>query len=545
MIVPIPPLAVLNDLANAINQANNNSQIYLYKDDQGVVFTSKLENYNNSEAQFGLSYTFINGDQEFIINLPSYETVNFINKPLQTLGSLYVSKLKLWIDGSDKRTKNEQLQKIVSKSYGGIVELLENTPYDFIITDNSIKCINNSNIETKTDIDVQNYFKLCMVFKIDVDKYANDKLIFQHNRFKLKITMDNAADHTEQLLLSLYDNNVFVKGLELNINDKSTLYYVLVDNNANFYVNYMTSNNVPQSYNFYQPTAENVYISSKNGEANISSNLELFELLYYCSSSNDCPSSNDINNYINSKYSISTYELLHNTLPLQAGFNWLLDQNNDYWAMYNNNISNLSTEWANITGGLTVINNYEINFGNSGRNDFYGGTPLFSGNTHIDVNLAKTNASKYYYEIIINKTSHTSSSYDIGLGFANLAYGVYTTADFWRLGAGTDGYLQLYNVFNKSNYGSTAVNIQSMDFISKPKNIGVGINYISPSEIKLEFYMYGVLKHSQTITLNYSSYQSGSLYPSFHSYGATGIYNIKYLPSTSATMKPAGYIYVQ
>lgn len=357
MIVPIPPLQVLNDLASAINQSNNNSQIYLYKNENGVVFTSNLENFNNTDAQFGVSYTFINGDQEFIMSFPSYENINFINKPIQTLGVLYNSKLKLWIDGSDKRTKNEQLQKLVSKSYGTMSELVENTTlYNFTMSQNSINCVNNSNIESKNMIDVLQYFKLAMVFKIDPNKYADNKLIFQHNRLKIRLTLDNAADGTQQLMMSLYDNATFLKGLELNVSNETALYYVLVDNQANLFVNSMKSNNIRPSYNFYQPTTDKIYISSKNGESNISSNIELFELLYYCSSANDCPTDNDINAYINGKYTISTYELFHNTPPISNG--WFYNDTSDklFTTMnFTNNYFNLLN--ANTsTPNVTILN---------------------------------------------------------------------------------------------------------------------------------------------------------------------------------------------
>ena len=543
-ILPIPIPQNVLQMASSFASAPPNSSIYFYKDANGVLRSTNIENMTN-DLGVGYPYQFINGDQIYTqLPITNYNDIQFINPGSTTIPTLWNDRLKVWIDGSDRRTISGAKQKIISKSYGAITYLIENTTdYNFQTGTDNIICSGFSNIETTNALDVKPYWALAIVFKLDPTQTADNKLIFQHNRIRIKLTNNLAADTTTQLMIGLYDNSTFICGLELSPNS-SPLYYIFCSNTGDLYVNGVRCQQTKPTFNFYQTTSQKIYLSSINGQSNISSNLTLYELMYFTSDLNDNPAKTAIDSYILGKHTnIDIYIPLHNTPLLLHGFEWLTSSTHENWNLYNINKSNIPSEFANITRGITVIDYKSITFGN-GDNDFYGGTPIFTGMTVIDVATAKANNYKYYYEFTIIKTSNTSTTYDIAFGFCNLAYGLYMSGDYFRIGPGTDGYIQSYHCLNKGLAGDNAIFSASTSHLGASRNIGIGLNY-QGGVGTIEIYNNGTKVHQSTLIASHACMNNGTLFPTIGFYGSTGLYSYTYLANSQATMKPANYIYVE
>lgn len=546
--IPIPH--ELLQLATAFTNSANNSSLYFYKDTNGNIQSSNTENIINAN-NVGYAYQFINGDVVYsAVPITNYNDIQFIYPGLTTIPSLWADNLTVWLDASDARTVSAAQQKLVSKSYGAMSFLVENTTgYSFTTTASTIECVNNSNIETSLPVAVQPYFSFALIFKIDPTKLSNNNMIFQHNRLIIKLSSNLAADNTTQLLIALFDNSTFIAGLELSPNT-GPLYYVFANSNGDMYVNNILCNQTKPTFNFSQTTSQKLYLSSINGQSTISSNLSVYELMYFTSATNNCPTKALVDAYLTAKYtSINVYTPLHNTPLRNVGFNWLLSQADPYWAVLNN-----------VTVSTTAFNNY----GSANNNltitpvpaIYQKPSPLFPGNClsqlHTSQLLGSGVNKKWYYEMSLIEYAdpapicgwtifEDNTSYNTAAdGYAESFYfGSTTTLTVSHLINGTNSSTNVTNAYLGSNAPMTA---------GVAKNIGFSIDYSALPNIVFSIFFNGAIQYSATYlsTNNHVfSRPNGFIMPCFATGNSFASFITSYIPRTSATMIPANFLYVE
>lgn len=553
-ILPIPIPQNVLQMATAFTNAPPNSSIYFYKDVNGVVRSTNIENMTN-DIGVGYPYQFINGDQIYTqLPVTNYNDIRFINPGSTTIPSLWNDKLKVWIDGSDKRTISSEKQKIISKSYGAMTYLIENTTdYNFQTGTDNIICSNNSNIETTNTLDVKPYWALAIIFKLDPLQTADNKLIFQHNRVTIKLTNNIAADGTTQLMIGLFDNSTFIQGLELSPNS-SPLYYIFCDNSGNLDVNNVRCNQSKPTFDFFQTTTQKLYLSSINGQSNISTNLTLYELLYFTSDNNDCPTKTTVDTYLTNKHTnIDVYTPLHNTLPISQSWSWLIDSTSSLWSELPYPYNATYTSWVS---SVCTVDDSDKSISFSSVPGGYTQYPISVLN-RVNVSNAITNSLKYYFEFEITYTvnfwiGYMNDQADYSTWTAYNATQPANTAFYWYVLVGTAN-AQSYTTDNSplttsgqyyGYYGGSFPQMGANIPSSGTGRFGVGLEFSSNGSCTQRNYYNGVGIYSATIPANscITKPAIGSIMPTIvNSHGGSNKY--KYVDSQNATI-PSGSIYI-
>lgn len=315
-IFPVPIPSSILQLGTMFAAVNNNSPIYLYKDSNGNIMSSSLENSQN-ENSFGYAFQFINSEIIYTtIPITNYQNVPWLYPGATTLGSMWNDKLMLWIDAKDARTFNVDTQKLLSKSYTTDLKLTENTTnYSFTHSNNAFDLTSGANIETSQPQLVYQYFKLAMVVTIptqNVDNYT----IYKHNRLEIKVTNGQARDQTNQFMIGLFDNGSLCKSISFKPTDPDFKYYIYCDNQTNFYIS--QNGAIGPNGNFFQNTSQKVFISGNDGNP-LNGKIKLYELLLFQSTTNNIlTTESNIWTYLSTRWGLTTYIDLHNIAPYPA-----------------------------------------------------------------------------------------------------------------------------------------------------------------------------------------------------------------------------------
>ena len=155
----------------------------------------------------------------------------------------------------------------------------------------------------------------------------------------LRINQNLAADGSSQVMICLYDNNTFKKGVAFKPSDLNFKYYIYCDNNSNLTV---SGNDAAQvaSGAFTYWTPRTIYIGQ--GSNGVNSLINLNEILYHQSISNDIVATNAImNTYFTSRWNLTTYTDAFN-IPLAT------DPYVDYQS--SGSLRLFTGDWGNTTG---------------------------------------------------------------------------------------------------------------------------------------------------------------------------------------------------
>ena len=305
-----------SNLDNLISTIPNCSDVYFYKDATGNLKANNTEHPLNI-SNFGYPFQFIDGSV-------SYTTVpiSWLNQiPWQyTYSTLYDSSytlwdysLMVWIDAMEPKSISNSLQKVVSKDFSNNLIVVENTTnFSFQYTSPNLSLTNNSSLESSSVLTVEPYFKLGMVFTFGTQTL--NTVLFQHNRLKIKLTSQTAADGSTQSMIGIFDNDVFKRGITLKASDLTFKYFLYTDNVGNLTIS-SNASTLTGNPSYYQATSAKIYIGSDSTKT-YPSNMTLHELLYYESDYNGIPATFvNISNYFTLRHSLSTYYDLTNIAP--------------------------------------------------------------------------------------------------------------------------------------------------------------------------------------------------------------------------------------
>ena len=304
----------LANLATSLNQSVDGA-IYLSKN--GSVITAKSSENSSILLNMGFPYQFVNGESIYLqsgyISSPQQIPWLFNYTTLTASNSnLWNNSLTLWLDAKEQRSLNVTDQKIVSKDYTFNTPFVENTAdFSFTYSANTIDLSNGSMLNSNSTTQVLQYFKLGMV--ITLPNQTGNGVIFQHDNIILRIAQNLAGDGSTRVMICLYDNATFKKGITFKPSDLTFKYYIYCDNSANLTV---SGNSATQggSSSFSYGIPKTIYIGQ--GLNGINSLIKVNEILYYQSSANDIVATNaNINTYLTSRWALSTYADIHNIPP--------------------------------------------------------------------------------------------------------------------------------------------------------------------------------------------------------------------------------------
>ena len=312
----------LSNLATTLASVSNGSDIYISKNSLGVVSAYNVERATTL-SNFGYSFQHISGDVSYttlpITNLNQIPWTYPYTVLTASSANLWNSSLMLWLDSFETKRINASLQKIVSKDYTNNLVIVENTDNNsFLYTSPSLSLTSNSSLESSTVQTVYPYFKLAMVFTLGTQTL--NTVLFQHNRLKIKITSQIAADGTTQNMIGIFDNDVFKKGIMLNSSNLGFKYQLYTDNIGTLVISGNTSllNGAPA---YYQATTAKIYVGSDSTK-NYPSNMVLHELLLFESVANDIvATSANIDTYFTTRHILTTYTDTSNISPFTDPYN--------------------------------------------------------------------------------------------------------------------------------------------------------------------------------------------------------------------------------
>ena len=304
------------NLENIVSSIPNGSDVYFYKDSTGNLKANNTEHPLNI-SNFGYPFQFIDGSVSyttvpisFLSQIPWQYTYSTL---YDTSYTLWDYSLMIWIDALEPKSISNSLQKVVSKDFSNNLIVVENTTnFSFSYASPNLSLTNNSSLESSSLLTVEPYFKLGMVFTLGTQTL--NTVLFQHNRLKIKLTSQTAADGSTQSMIGIFDNDVFKRGITLKESDLSFKYFLYTDNLGNLTLssNASTLSGTPS---YYQATSAKIYIGSDSTKT-YPSNMTLHELLYYESDYNGIPATFvDISNYFTGRHSLSTYYDLTNIAP--------------------------------------------------------------------------------------------------------------------------------------------------------------------------------------------------------------------------------------
>jgi len=111
-------ITLLQQLSTQFNLVQNNKSVYIFKDSNGVLKASAVEN-NINLNNIGYSFQFINGDQIYTSTpimlahmIPYSYPFDLLNMYMLNDGSL-----KFWIDTKEFRNISVEKQQLIAKSY--------------------------------------------------------------------------------------------------------------------------------------------------------------------------------------------------------------------------------------------------------------------------------------------------------------------------------------------------------------------------------------------------------------------------------------------
>ena len=308
--------ATTSNLESLVSTIPNGSDVYFYKDATGNLKANNTEHPLNI-SNFGYPFQFIDGSVsyttvpiQYLFQIPW----EFSSTSLQNYSyNLWDNSLMIWIDAQEPKSISNSLQKIVSKDYPNNLIIVENTTnFSFSYASPNLSLTNNSSLESSIVQIVQPYFKLGMVFTLGTQTL--NSVLFQHNRLKIKLTSQTAADGSTQSMIGIFDNDVFKRGITLKASDLSFKYFLYTDNIGNLTIS-SNASTLTGNPSYYQATSAKIYIGSDSTKT-YPSNMTLHELLYYESDYNGIPATFvDISNYFTGRHSLSTYYDLTNIAP--------------------------------------------------------------------------------------------------------------------------------------------------------------------------------------------------------------------------------------
>lgn len=300
----------LNRLASVLSATPNGSNVYLYKDSNGNINGSAVE---NAVTTNNTGYPFTYPDGTIIYTIPPL--TSYASIPWDFTTSLTSTNLLLWIDAKETKSINQSLQKVFSKANGFYV--IENTPtYSFTYSSNTIDLSSQGALESFTNQSVLQYFAVCMVISCPVQNLTNHT-IFEHGQISLRIDGPRLAPDTvtTSYMISLYNNGVYKYGISFKPSDTTFKYIIYFNNSGNLQIN----GNVPsQAYSgtFAYGTTSKIYIGQNSSGTN-NSQIKLHEIYYYQSSSNNITLTySDFYSNLSSKWGLSTWVDNFNVPPI-------------------------------------------------------------------------------------------------------------------------------------------------------------------------------------------------------------------------------------
>ena len=306
----------LSNLATTLATVPNSSDIYISKNNLGVVSANTIERATTIN-NFGYVFQHINGESSYtalpITNLNQIPWTYPYTTLTASSANLWNSSLMLWVDCLETKSISVPTQKIISKDFTNNLIIVENTDNNsFLYTSPSLSLTNNSSLESNTAQTVYQYFKLAMVFTLGTQTL--NTVLFQHNKLKIKLTSQLAPDGSTQSMIGIFDNDVFKKGIKLNSSNLGFKYQLYTDNLGNFVVSGNTSL-LNGATSYYQATTAKIYVGSDSTK-NYPANLVLHELLYYESIANDIlPSIANIDTYLTARHTLTNYADTSNISP--------------------------------------------------------------------------------------------------------------------------------------------------------------------------------------------------------------------------------------
>ena len=309
--------STLMELAGILSAIPSNNSIYLFKDINNSVTAYISEHAITNTNNMGYAYQFIDGSTSYT-NIP-ISNINQIpwDYPYTILTAsstnLWASSLRLWLDAKETKSISVTLQKFCSKSYIDTNLFIENTTsQSFTYTSPSLSLTSNSSIESNAVETVYAYWKLGMVFTLPTQ--TMNTVLFQHNRFKIKLTSQTAPDSSTQSMIGIFDNDVFKRGIMLKPSEPNFKYQLYTDNTGNLIVSGNTSV-LGGTPSYYQATTAKIYIGNDSAKT-YPSNMVLHELVFYESVANDIvATSANISTYFTTRHSLTTYADATNIAP--------------------------------------------------------------------------------------------------------------------------------------------------------------------------------------------------------------------------------------
>ena len=271
-----------SNLDTLLSTIPNGSDIYFYKDPSGNLKVNNAEHPLNI-SNFGYPFQFIDGSVSYTtVPIQWTNQIPWQYDPYATLYNssynLWDYSLMIWIDALESKAISNSLQKVVSKDFSNNLIIVENTTnFSFSYTSPNLSLTNNSSLETSTVQTVYPYFKLGMVFTLLTQTL--NTVLFQHNRLKIKLTSQTAADGSTQTMIGIFDNDVFKRGITLKASDLSFKYFLYTDNLGNLTIS-SNASTLTGNPSYYQATSAKIYIGSDSTKT-YPSNMTLHELLYY------------------------------------------------------------------------------------------------------------------------------------------------------------------------------------------------------------------------------------------------------------------------
>ena len=213
------------------------------------------------------------------------------------------------------------------------------------------ECFNMTNeamLETSDTITTPVAFKIGLVCEIGTQN-VNNKTIYQHGIFSIRVVQSTAADKTTQYGIGLCENNTVRKMITFKPSDLSFKYFIYADSSSNLFVSGNNAN-AGSSGSYGSGQNNKIYINESSTQGVGNAKIKLYELLVY---HNTSATRENMESYFTSRWGLTTYTDNFNIPPIPPiTFSW----NNTQYG-YGNRSSRI-----NVTTNMNFVGGYGMNY---------------------------------------------------------------------------------------------------------------------------------------------------------------------------------------